>query len=878
MKNSINDSQVCGTENSRCETSRFQKFLHNHKVAVVVSLLLMAAYAIVYFFYCRGCCLTPFDHLQSIIVAIAGAVATVYIVHSVVIFWFHPIKRDWILSEGRYIGRVVLFVLFVPVALTFWISVVNNSLSLAGFGGFDYSQMMYVREMYGDSIEAAPKCEECNSDLGQVSLCEKCGAEEHSPSLLWMVFYHFIDPGNQHTTLSLIGRILAGICAVLGVVLLNGLLVSVLVGWFDSKREKWNNGDARYTKYLRRRKHYVIIGGGDMDVYVVKSIFDKVKSEARGIVKYPYILIQASSNVEKLRNDIYSVLDDASQKRHVVIYRGDRTSRSDVQELSIESALDIYIIGDVKNHEKSETMHDTFNMRCLEYVTEFAVNKPTVYVMFECQTTFSVYQFSDISDDIKSKVVFKPVNFYEMWAQKLFVQPAINNAPHKEYLPLEGKEGISADSEEFVHLVVVGMSRMGVALGVEAAHLAHYPNFVTKQKRTRITFIDANMKQHKNYFMGRFNAMFELARYRYLDFSTLSDNEPITDLLAQKWVDPAIKGGENGYKHLGENFIDIEWEFINGSIETPAIQQYLVEMLRAENKSKLTIAVCQDEPNVAVASAIYLSREIFLSENLRQVLVYQRFDDSLFSKLSKLPYKTPFHGKLKAFGMIAEGFDLDLLNCSQDVSLLISDAYSISKGNDNNKPMAEFFAQHNDLVSKTLDALKHPMATVADGSLAEKNLEKMQGLEINYGKTAAATYWSNIYGANALWIRRRCVAGNGDISKTDVETLKLMSEVEHNRWNAEQLLMSYMPLDAKEQDVFLLSETLKAELQQSGKKIDDVAASEAYKYRVKDIYKAMMKHSNICSFDRLKEVDNESIKNDTYIVLAADYIYDKLNK
>lgn len=40
----------------------------------------------------------------------------------------------------------------------------------------------------------------------------------------------------------------------------------------------------------------------------------------------------------------------------------------------------------------------------------------------------------------------------------------------------------------------------------------------------------------------------------------------------------------------------------------------------------------------------------------------------------------------------------------------------------------------------------------------------------------------------------------------------------------------------------------------------------------------MMKHSNICSFDRLKEVDNESIKNDTYIVLAADYIYDKLNK
>ena len=63
------------------------------------------------------------------------------------------------------------------------------------------------------------------------------------------------------------------------------------------------------------------------------------------------------------------------------------------------------------------------------------------------------------------------------------------NGPHILYPPLD-RDGIRAQSDRYVHLIVVGMSRMGVAMGVTAAHIDHNPNFVTQCFRTRITFID----------------------------------------------------------------------------------------------------------------------------------------------------------------------------------------------------------------------------------------------------------------------------------------------------------------------------------------------------------------------------------------------------
>lgn len=903
-----NNTVITPSSGQDQKPSRFKQFLLNHKLSFVATICLAVGSLILEFI---GETLNKgWEVFHGIGVSIFGAIALMYIIHSVKIVLCRPIKRDWLLSQGRYIWRVIFFVLFVPLALTFLISVGNNFFKFCGCKGINYAQIMYVGEMYGDGINNEDESPSRTSSNADSSLCDRCGAEEHSPSLMWIVYYHFMDPGNQHNTLSHMGRMLAGLCAVLGVLLLNGLLVSVLVGWFDSKREKWTNGDARYVKYLGKRSPYVIIGGGDIDVHIVKSIFQREKSAAlkAGVqVKYPYIIIQTMSNVEELRNNIYSMLEDESQQRHVVIYRGDRTSKSDVDDLNIATAREIYILGETNYHEAAESMHDTYNMRCLELISDIrkpvekGSDRPKVYVMFEHQTTFSVYQFSNISENITEKVDFRPMNFYELWAFNVFIDPDIKRLGKSQYIPLEGEDGISADSEEFVHLIIAGMSRMGVALGIGAAHLAHYPNFVEKKKRTRITFISPNMEQERNFFMGRFKAMFQLARQRYIKALPSIRDCDIPHIYSDEkygyWYDPLCQNGGKDFEHLGKDFIDVEWEFIDGSVENPVIQQYIIDA--SENNAKLTVAMCQSEPNVAVASALYLPRQIFRAKQLQQVLVYQRYDDSLFSTLSEGCYETPFNGKIKPFGMIAKALDISLIEERQrvgkyvgkayDFAQDVNEAYDAAKANSVNlfesrqvtdeyvskasnmmdgkydKTLSDYYYNCNwfnsvvskKYVPKALDYKEEERAKEGLRNLEEKfkEIEKTDGN--TDGKTKPAKWWSGIYSANMLWVRRRCVKNDAGIRKCDANTIMLMAEVEHNRWNTEQLLMSYEPLSVDEQEIFRYSESQKGE--------------------AKKRYKSMMKHPNICSYDRLKEIDGSTINNDVCIVAASDYIYERIN-
>ena len=136
--------------------------------------------------------------------------------------------------------------------------------------------------------------------------------------------------------------------------------------------------------------------------------------------------------------------------------------------------------------------------------------------------------------------------------------------------------------------------------------------------------------------------------------------------------------------------------------------------------------------------------------------------------------------------------------------------------------------------------------------------EKFKEIKKPDGKTKTAKWWSGIYSANMLWVRRRCVKNDAGIRKCDANTIMLMAEVEHNRWNTEQLLMSYEPLSVDEQEIFRYSESQKGE--------------------AKKRYKSMMKHPNICSYDRLKEIDGSTINNDVCIVAASDYIYERINQ
>ena len=620
---------------------------------------------------------------------------------------------------------------------------------------------------------------------GQIGKGLVTGETAELTNPLWGAYYHFIDPGNQHiaegnTTW------LATIIAICGVFLLNGVLISSIVGWIDKRKERYLQGLEPYQRFLKRKEHYVIIGGSDIVEGIVEQIFEP--SQENG--EMPYILIQTSNNVEDLRHKLFSGLD-IEQQKHIIIRYGNRNVKQDIEKLYLNNAEEVYVIGEETRTDDMESYHDTMNMKCLDLIyknvkdnTSFVKNdkdnRLVCHFMFEYQTTFNVFQYSEISQDIKECINFKPFYYYEMWAQRVLVCKELENESNCEYLPLEGIEGIKKDDDDYVHLVVVGMTRMGTALATQAALMAHYPNFVEKNIRTKITLIDENADKEKNFYIDRYDRLFALSNWSYKEMvRSESGKDELKTVYTYKPTD---------CEHLGGDFLDVEWEFIQGSVAQLELQKYIEDC--ASKTHKMTIAICKDEPSRCLAAALNLEWRIY--EKAKQVLVYNRYDDALIKQLKnqgKYDIYSPFKNKIKAFGMASKCFSKERLEETESLAL---------------KFHREYKKDENAEIDKLTD------------------------------------YWSNVYVSNTMWTKLRCVERkNETIDEKDID---ILAEVEHNRWNIEKLIMSFRPLTKEEQ----------------------VQARQSKKD--KDSYKDKMAHLNICSNDRLEEIDKGAKKYDIDII------------
>lgn len=620
---------------------------------------------------------------------------------------------------------------------------------------------------------------------GQIGKGLVTGETAELTNPLWGAYYHFIDPGNQHiaegnTTW------LATIIAICGVFLLNGVLISSIVGWIDKRKERYLQGLEPYERFLKSKEHYVIIGGSDIVSGIVEQIFEP--SQENG--KMPYILIQTSNNVEEFRHKLFSGLD-VEQQKHIIIRYGNRNVKQDIEKLYLNNAEEVYVIGEETRTDDMESYHDTMNMKCLDLIyknvkdnTSFVKNdkdnRLVCHFMFEYQTTFNVFQYSDISQDIKECINFKPFYYYEMWAQRVLVCKELENESNCEYLPLEGIEGIKKDDDDYVHLVVVGMTRMGTALATQVALMAHYPNFVEKNIRTKITLIDENADKEKNFYIDRYDRLFALSNWSYKEMvRSESGKDELKTVFNHTPVD---------CEHLGGDFLDVEWEFIQGTVAQLELQKYIEDC--ASKTHKMTIAICKDEPSRCLAAALNLEWRIY--EKAKQVLVYNRYDDALIKQLKnqgKYDIYSPFKNKIKAFGMASKCFSKERLEETESLAL---------------KFHREYKKDENAEIDKLTD------------------------------------YWSNVYVSNTMWTKLRCVERkNETIDEKDID---ILAEVEHNRWNIEKLIMSFRPLTKEEQ----------------------VQARQSKKD--KDSYKDKMAHLNICSNDRLEEIDKGAKKYDIDII------------
>jgi hypothetical protein len=442
---------------------------------------------------------------------------------------------------------------------------------------------------------------------------------------------------------------------------------------------------------------------------------------------------------------------------------------------------------------------------------------------------------------------FIPFNRYESWARRVMVDNKAlalvdeNTKQSKQddniitYTPLDGYKGIKFDSPQHVHFIVIGMSKMGIAMGTQALFQAHYPNFANEKvggPRSRITFIDANAEQEMLFYKGRYATLFELARHRYIDANTCAKSELESNY---GWVDPTELSNYK-WAHLskaGKNFLDVEIEFVKGELESEGVREYL-RQVTADKNSKVTIAICLPLTHQAVAAALYMPQQVY--DSVQEIWVYQREAADIIRNLTHDKADNHYN-KLKPFGMLyGEYIDSRTYYLK---SLIVNELYNLRKNT----------------------------SCLVNLDMGKKNLYK--NLRTSWNELTVEKKWSNKYFSDLIYQKIRSIMpyvsdeaarggyGNEIYSQSDwqaclekaLEHAPGLDQCEHNRWNIQQLLLGFIPAD-KEID------------EKVQNKKGELTNDELKKYK-KDLKSPKNKvHYCICDFDHIDKVDAEAKKYD----------------
>ena len=601
-------------------------------------------------------------------------------------------------------------------------------------------------------------------------------------SLLEYVFALMLDPGQLDHLSSGSAHLGGLLLAFLGIITITGITISTISNMVQRRVNNYLNGEVRYKSFCN---HYVIIGFNNLSLTVIEQLFNKYRNECR-------ILLMSSEDTSEIRRTINTIIEKKYEK-YITIYRGRKDTMEDIESLCIPKAKEVFLIG-----EKSELNRDASNVEALQkivssikkYETKHKVKekfrKIPVMVLFEYQTTYAAFQITDIAEEWKKNYIdFRPFNYYENWAKKLLYTRKYRDIDTENYMldkdkieiyyPRLDRTPITENSDQYVHLVIFSMSRMGVALGTFAAQVCHFPNFVTKGIKTRITFITPEADTEAYFFRGRYARFFEVAPSEHWDFMS---KESIGKKYTEVPKYPDLK-----------DMLDIEFKFIKGKAEQPEIRKLLSDWAE-DNKQVLSIAICQRDPSKNMAIGLYLP-DIIYKKGI-PVFVRQKSSGALLTQLRSNSNKDSYNrfSNIYPFGMQDNCYDLE----SEDIV------------------KAQLF---NSFYYNVYDK------EFTKGDLKDVINSKWQKLKISH-------QWSNLYSVYSIKFKLNSLIEIKDEShpidyekyssllhcdkdeKCNFlkigEKTELMAEVEHNRWNVEKLLLGYRvytPDERKEDDLAL---------------------------------------------------------------------------
>ena len=569
----------------------------------------------------------------------------------------------------------------------------------------------------------------------------------------------------------------SSITFVVGAFIFNGAIIGLITNSIERRVTNHKEGHIHYLK----SGHYIIMGYDDMVTSIISHIFEKDKDA--------FILLMSSAEADKIREKLRKVFDE-DQLKHIIINYGHRMSKDYYNDIHLESAEQIYIVG-----LRTLPAHDAINVECVDSICAYlekpeVTNRPKrIVCVFEDLDTYASFKTSDIFSRVNQLgIEFIPYNFYAGWAKQVFVKRYHKDMdkPGKEiqYPSVYGNKGITPQDNKFVHLVFVGTTNFAVAFAMEAAHVLHFSNFKKNgDPRTRITFIDINADKEKDEFITRNRHFFEVQAYLYYDLTNGSKHEQ--------------EGCRNEYVTFtgnDANFLDVEFEFIKGDVFSKKVQDKICDWAKEHNqKQYLSIFLAQSNQRQNFVMGMNMPDIVY--DNEIPIFIRQDRSDNFVSNLretdeliredkEKNTYYFVTKGELKKkvlggryaniypFGMNETAYSADEKSLNR--AKLINYLYSTMPSN-----------------SKFQSILA--LDSMPESKLWEEANEKWHDLSV-------ALKWSNLYNAYTIRIKLSMLRAMRGLEQDDKshdtwplsdEEVEMMARLEHNRWNVEKLLMGY---------------------------------------------------------------------------------------
>lgn len=533
---------------------------------------------------------------------------------------------------------------------------------------------------------------------------------------------------------------------VIGVVFFSGFLVMILTSAVRNEIEKVENGDVRY----RLKGHYVVFGYNDIAKGVLKSI---VKKEDSAL-----IVVVVENDVRKIRDEIIGTFGNvktwawslnwrSKKGKRIIVLHGNRTSIEQISSFSLEKAKEIYIVGeeeidiDFKNLDCYNLMSQSPDAVSWHAYIYLYLKEPSSITLLHNRnyesTTFKLFDFNHR---------LKIFNNDEMWARRILGN-AMLEYPDMCLFSREG-DRLTIDSEKRVHLIIFGMSDTGEMVAKTAAQICHFPNFVTKGIKTKITVIDEDFDKHRGILHGRYSDYMKMCKY-----------------IIKRAKDGNCRAVDYHFPKTENDFLDIEWEFIESIPDETSLQE-LLGTFCDENNDFLTVVVCNSDESKNASIALGLPKTYY--DKSIPIWLYSKAKSTLADYLSMSRYSS-----IRQWGMVEEGLDWE-------------------QWDESSAKLLNYFYMTFDY-KEMVDLNQIPVITEAEDYWERLSVEfKMN--TISYLSGVPTMFCCSLEGVH-----------EDTQVKLDDQELPIFAELEHIKWVTCRLLFGYRPLEKKARDAFLQS-------------------------------------------------------------------------